>query len=484
MFYIWDSLSGEAVKLEDDYTECFYSEEEAQEYIKGLSAPRRKFCEIKPYCDEVWAAMAREALLDGAVSAPVWDSELWYQERFEDILTFATVDPEDIGLISYFASRNDGKRGKRTSTTPGRYLKKFFADKLSEDDIKYWSEKHKETFDTSKNKILRWASTPEEIQEVYSLASSFYSCMQHNVSKWGDRLGHPTRAYGAGDLKVAYITNNGKLIARALVWPEKKLVGRVYGNDTLLRSELKKAGIVTRSNSDTYDCMVGARLLYIPIPRIDGPQPEHPDIFVPYIDGTANMVNLHEDGYLRIVDCSKDSSLGQYNATSELGLQQSRTRCSCCNNRWLPNSYRDSIVFADIGVQEEDLNDSFDGMCNDCRGKIAFYCEASGAWYKNDKFTKIMVNDAYSLVSVCLEVSNHKVFKSALSGNYFYSHCEITTMFGKKFGPNDLLTHGDQIVYFTDHCEFAFIDELVKFANGNINWSATKRKHEVTSTNG
>jgi hypothetical protein len=79
-----------------------------------------------------------------------------------------------------------------------------------------------------------------------------------------DYLGdeHPVSVYAAGDLHLAYLEQqDGEITARALVWPERRKVGRTYGDTTTLLTKLLELGYEKPEN---YDAIKGARLLKIP----------------------------------------------------------------------------------------------------------------------------------------------------------------------------------------------------------------------------
>jgi hypothetical protein len=101
--------------------------------------------------------------------------------------------------------------------------------------------------------------------------------MDGDDEKWEDGE-HPARIYGAGDLQLAYIETDHVIVARCLVWPEKLLMSRCYGDKTLMDSELKKLGYVTFDMGGPKYGFRGARLLkqknsdgYDLMPYIDGP---------------------------------------------------------------------------------------------------------------------------------------------------------------------------------------------------------------------
>lgn len=142
---------------------------------------------------------------------------------------------------------------------------------------------------------VEFVGTSDEIEAVYLEMTGYKSnpresnyggvcsCMTFPADFFGGV--HPVRTYGAGDLSLAFIRSpeseggdeSGRIIARALVWPERQICGRVYGpGASTLRGALRSKGY---SRFD--DCaLVGARMLAIPHPNGDA------NCYVmPYIDG-------------------------------------------------------------------------------------------------------------------------------------------------------------------------------------------------------
>lgn len=326
MFYIWDAIGSR--KLLEPTGLCtpflFETEDEASEYIAKTFHHNTQYV-TKYYPTDTWICIERDLIESKARTLPVWYHCPWYQERENDILAFPHVDPKDKAMILYYESGLKGKRNKTTSTTPGKFLQKYFGDILSQPQIKMWAERHKETFEVVQpNKELKWADTPQQIEMVYSAMTKFYSCMG-DIRSIHHSIGHPTRAYGAGDLSVAYVHQGQLVLARAVVWREKGLVGRVYGDDTLLRTLLKKDGIKSNSNQDKFDVMVGAKMLLIPLQGklhramdvVDSGS-SLPDIVVPKLDGNATGLSP-VDGNLVIDPPDRDSL---YHADNENGYSQ------------------------------------------------------------------------------------------------------------------------------------------------------------------
>jgi len=94
---------------------------------------------------------------------------------------------------------------------------------------------------------------PQEIADAYVTLRRAETCMSYPKEWYGKDLPHhPSYVYGAGDLALA---TDGA--SRVLVWPERKIIGRVYGPTyKALVQELEDEGYAVGS-------LLGARLLSI-----------------------------------------------------------------------------------------------------------------------------------------------------------------------------------------------------------------------------
>lgn len=155
---------------------------------------------------------------------------------------FLHVSPSDGSLLAYTASPDHGLANRQTVMRPGRWLVKHFPW-FSPQDVK--------------ELCLEWTliGTPPEIRFAVSADDIFnvyrdgpHSCMAGHKS---------VRAYAGGDLAIAYFRNaRGRIAARTLVWPERKLYfAGAYGDDTRLYMGLEAVGY-----SEDVDELAGARL--------------------------------------------------------------------------------------------------------------------------------------------------------------------------------------------------------------------------------
>lgn len=166
-------------------------------------------------------------------------------------------DQSDLTKVRYLDARH-----RYVSMKPGKYIRKFHPELDHADISARWGAYFAPA-------TVMFAATSDEIERVYLEGPT--SCMSHELSEYDSHV-HPVRAYGAGDLQVAYIERDDNITARALIWPEKNTYGRLYGDEVRLGEALQKLGYVYDGEG-----FRGARLLKIY-------NDEHDGWVVPYVD--------------------------------------------------------------------------------------------------------------------------------------------------------------------------------------------------------
>lgn len=264
--------------------------------------------------------------------AATWPRHLpWHSERHP-------------GLLSYYQTEAKRAQDVRTPIKPGRYLKKFFGDVLTEEEIQElaiaWH-----TWSTPPE--LHITADADEIEEVYTSGPS--SCMSHGADDYASYC-HPVRVYAGPDLALAYIKDgDGRPAARALVWPEKMVHGRVYGDYHRLKTALASAGF-TGGDFD------GARIRRLW-------DDDHHCLVLPYVDGRAGYAT--DDGEFVRLGIRGDISVQDPDYVN--GLQEggnvSRYSCDACDDR----------------IDEDDAyNNDHGTYCHSCYAERFFTCDATG----------------------------------------------------------------------------------------------------------
>lgn len=193
------------------------------------------------------------------------------------------ISKRDMGLVAFTENATQGERNRKKTMRPGRYLTEFYKE-LGEQRIQSFATM------MGANYALKFAKTPDEIEEVYTSGPN--SCMSSRADSYQGPE-HPVRVYGdSPDLELAYLVEGDKAkpLARCLVWPEKKVIGRVYGDFHRIKYLLEDLG---------YDCSdaSGCALSGAKIRKIK--DPAHGCLVMPYIDGTQRY-DVVDDNWCKI----------------------------------------------------------------------------------------------------------------------------------------------------------------------------------------
>lgn len=182
-----------------------------------------------------WKDREQERLNDGLYKPVVWTGQDWF-EKNQNQDHFLHVSLKDPTRIAFTKCERDGARDIQTAMKPGKYLAAHFK-MLTPEQVRTHAMQHSTTFETTE---LKFATTPEDIQRVYepSLGSSCFS----GTTK--------ANLYGSGDFAVAYIETDGKIKARVVCAPSRKIHARIYGDETRLNKLLQDSGY---SNTGYYD---------------------------------------------------------------------------------------------------------------------------------------------------------------------------------------------------------------------------------------
>jgi len=175
-----------------------------------------------------WRYRERERFERGLYKPVVWAGQDWFDKN-QIADHFLHVSIKDPTRVAFTKCARDGDRDIQTAMKPGKYLAANFK-MLTPEQVKNYAMQHSTKFE---NKELKFATTPEEIERVYkpSLGCSCFS----GTTK--------ANLYGSGDFAVAYIEgDDGKIKARAVCAPGRKIYTRPYGDHVRLSKLLDDAG--------------------------------------------------------------------------------------------------------------------------------------------------------------------------------------------------------------------------------------------------
>lgn len=276
---------------------------------------------------------------------------------------FPHISTAKDGMIAFTENAQKGQANIQKRMKPGKFIREFFGTKLNE---LYGENKANAIIadmaakfgNAVKEEELQFAKTPEEIEWVYTHGPS--SCMAHPIGNYDtSRLEiHPTRVLGAGDLQVAYLKRNGRVTARTLIWPEKKVMTRTYGDAIRIEPLLKRNGY---KYGGTY-CLDGAKLL-----KHQCDSRYRGGFVAPYIDGQAWA---RDEGDHLVIDNAK----GFVYLANTCGSSEGGKECELCKKMWRKQEMRD---FREAPSERTKI------ACIECWEDNTWTCHLTGGRYGN-----------------------------------------------------------------------------------------------------
>jgi hypothetical protein len=319
---------------------------------------------------------------------PVWFDMPWWRDNAvihaEHRVRVSDLDPRQ---LAYYQSPEKAAIGLRTRLKPGRYLSKYFADILSEKErarMARWQETGALDTDYDNDNLYPFAlaKDEDEITEVYEQGP--HSCMSGPADdEDGDFEGaggrHPATVYAAGDLAIAYLSDeNDKPVARALCWPERKVFGRVYPTPDVYTQD----GFASRADSEAMQSALTNRMLAMGWHRDNDREFRDArlrkvvlgdsSVLMPYLDNQYTFSDS-DDGFVM--------SRGGHSATRTDGTAEyyGNTRgCDRCGGRFDADDMNEVFTSTDDsgGRHSED-------WCDCCVSAETFYCEGFNERFAN-----------------------------------------------------------------------------------------------------
>lgn len=243
----WQLLAGSITELEEAKASlAFHKEHNAED---GKVVAMRKNVELISTFDPAVWAKEREAT--GEWEFPEWLNESWVKPETHE--SFLHLSVGQVGNVAYYPTKAAAQNDKCAIETAGHYLVREYGDVLDPNEI----SKIVYNADPPGELVLS-GSDPDAIEAAYK--ENIYSCMRGKKAP---------RVYGAGDIEMLTLVRNGKTIARALAWPERKFVGNVYGDTVRMKMALELHGYSrdfkgqSTSRSEGLGGFEGARLLKV-----------------------------------------------------------------------------------------------------------------------------------------------------------------------------------------------------------------------------
>lgn len=283
-----------------------------------------------------WREREANRMYDGTYIQVPWYSYSVYENHFPHL---SLKSP---GMIAYTPTDLDGMEDRQVTMRPGRYIQKYYIDK--DNTYGFQPEQVERYIAECSAKHLRvfYARTADEIEEVYTAEGAPHSCMVYKAEKF-DSPEHPVRVYGDSDLQLAYTKDSsGKITSRGLVWEDRKLYARLYGNTSLLKALLDSEGYKLGGDSDDEGkyTFVGAKVRAIPVTHNGRTR-----YVLPYVDWVGDVCSLSEDGKWIILGDDKGST--KFGCEQTDGWAENRGRnnrdCDCRDCRSRDDDEEDDI---------------------------------------------------------------------------------------------------------------------------------------------
>lgn len=215
----------------------FRTGEDASRAAREMTVAGRKF-QPRRVKDDTWREREHARYGTKEYKNLPWSEEVWWKAHkhvWGDHYPHVS-QKNSVGLMAYTETDAKGSADIQTAIKPGKYLERFFSGVLDQYIIRDLSTIFSNVFEDN---CLIFADNEEEFESLYTSGPS--SCMSHPPDKFTSHI-HPVRVYAAGDLALVYMKRDGRVVARALCWPEKKTYSRVYGDAGRIEPLLAKDG--------------------------------------------------------------------------------------------------------------------------------------------------------------------------------------------------------------------------------------------------
>lgn len=293
---------------------------------------------------------------------------------------FAHIASSDKRKVAFTETVASGERDKQKVLSAAAYVERFFGDGAAA-WMSYGSRSSfiADMLGSSTTPLFAPLGDREAIKRVYRDCGrdgyGVTSCMTHPPSDYACHPEvYPVEVYAmGGDITVAILRGHstypdkrpddmsayeydseatwdgdGPIIARCLVWPEKKEFGRLYGQEQLLKTALEAQGFKRAS-------LYGARMGKVPIAS------RGPNAYaMPYLDiGDCSFNDDEGDDFFRV-----GGSI-QYARTDGIAYLEELATCESC----------DSEVSDDDTHSVRTSRHEHQTWCTSCYENNTFYCE-------------------------------------------------------------------------------------------------------------
>lgn len=344
---------------------------------------------VKPIVNHKWHDRERGRFRDETYRHLPWTGATWWNSPTAYAIHqhhYAHPSKERPGYIAYTKNAEDGMKDKQTILRPGAYLKKYFEQIMENHGAS--ERKMVEMFMLAYGPIeVKFATTEDEIIAVYERGPD--TCMKGR--DWHYSKGRsPAFVYANGDLQVAYLGDLNKASARVLVWPEKKIFSRVYGDIARLTQGLERLGY-------KWGAPIGAKLQRVKLKDVKFDPNKGPPtacFVVPYLDkknqaGGGHLSIMDRDDHLEICEEGLPGShhcglpegySGQYVPRED---EYPTFTCQHCDT---PGFRQLTTVYTNAE------NERSEDWCPRCAKAHGFNCRYSGEWYSSEDVNSELVD--------------------------------------------------------------------------------------------
>ncbi len=344
-YYLVSVIDGKTSPLEDQPT--FDTGHEASTFAKELSATLGYKVQVRKNSppDTKWREREIKRLEDGTYK-PM--PKAWDLPPIPD--HFLHLSVKEPGQVAFTPSVEHGEQDRQVHSRPGAYVKKFYPE-LDQRQIGRYSALA--TCDGG----LEIITDGEEMARVYRLGeqgAAPESCMKYDFVRSGHggprTPVHPIEVYAAGDIALSCLRQDGAIVARCLVWPERRLFTRPYGDIAKITAILEADGF-TRAN------FIGAKLR-----RVTFKYDDQTYYVCPYVDesmsvqGAPGALGVVDDGkHLIITEANRGQSTNQAMGCIRIEKKyrmldrDKMVRCERCNEMSDPDEMSRIIVGLDAG---------------------------------------------------------------------------------------------------------------------------------------
>jgi len=394
MFHIVELESEKPIIDENGNVRVFNTFYDAKEISSHLNSTTDKVYRPKLIVDDSWKDREQKRFDNGEYKIPFWVDKYFHQIKVKDEQTgkkrlewiytvfpfenginqdeleqknvtfeyaklmyqhYLHVSKNDSSKIAYTLNPEKGMLDVQTQKNVARYIVGDLG--MDETLATYIDSIHKSKYNISEVTFIRGKDISETYMSLHN--TGIASCMTRPIDYY-DSFCHPTLVYEDSDISLAVIKDgNDKIIARALVWENKKLYSRIYGDYVKLRESLEMLGYNSNENFH------GAKLKLIK----DAEKKDR--IVMPYLDGCQSF-SIVNDSYIMIDDD------GEYYATETNGFCKNGKVFAHCENCTDDISEQDNVMHVYFSRRHYNI------WCRDCCDEHAMICSSTHEYIHQD----------------------------------------------------------------------------------------------------